>query len=1093
MPTYRKLFLSIPILLFSTGIASAQNNLIVSPSSLTFTQPGSTVPPFQIINISVSTGLNLRWSFSVQTSSGVSWFSATQSSLETPAQLFVFISPGMTPGTYNGNITINVPNATPTQVVVPVTLTVGASTQLSANLSSLTFTAQSNGPAPANQTLQVASVTGSPVPFTASVNTASGGNWLVANPASATTTATVTVGVNPAGVAAGTYNGNVILTPTTGAASPLQIPVTFNVTATPQLGVSTPALTFNWQIGTANPPRQTFSLSSTGNALGFSLVPTVTAGSWLVVTPVSGTTLANINVDVNPSGLAAGSYTGNIQIIAPGASNSPQNVQVTLNVSTTGFLNVTPASLAFTLQAGATLPASQTLSIASSSTTAMNFAASATTQSGVPWLTVLAPVSGTTPGTVSIALTNTALTLAPGTYSGTVAFSSPGSTNPATNVPVTLTVTNTPALTLNPSSTLTFVYQTGRTVPAGQTVSVNSTGAPISFGAAATTAKGGPWLSVSQATGTTPVTLGITVDPTGLAADTYDGTVTITQAGITTGLTIPVKLIVSANALMIVSPGALSFTFTPGGATLSSQTVNLASTSDALNFTAAASTSSGGTGWLTVGPTSGSTPSTMTVVVSAAGLQTGTYTGSIALSATGANSQTIPVTVTVTSGASLSVSPASLTFTQASGGSAPAAQTLNIASSGTAIQFTAQVATVIGGNWLTVNPTSGATPGSISVSVSGAGLAQGTYTGSVTIVGTGAANGPQTVPVTFTVGPPQTIAVDKTSLSYSFQIGSQAPAAQAVNVTSTGGSLSFTPTGAVTSGGNWLTLSSSSGTTPANVTVSVNPSGLAPGAYTGTITVASSAASNSPLTINVTLTVTQRAAGALQQVVNAASFLPTPAVPGLIVTFFGTGIGPSTGVSGKITNGVLESSAGEVRVLFDGIAAPVLFASATQVNAIVPYEMFGRFNTAVQVEFQGVVSNTITLQVASASPGIFTIGGGQGAIINQDGRVNGTGAAAPRGSVIALFATGEGQTTPNGVNGKIISTVGDLKKPLQAVSATIGGIPAEVQYFGSAPTLVSGALQVNLKVPDNAPTGNVPIVITVGGTNSQPGVTVAIQ
>ena len=1092
MPTCRKLFLCLPILFLAAALASAQNNLIVSPSSLTFTQPGSSPPPFQIINISVSTGLNLRWTFSVQTTSGVSWFSATQSSLETPAQLFVFISPGLTPGSYSGNITINVPNATPSQVVVPVTLTVGASTQLSANQTALTFTAQTNGPAPANQSLQIASVTGSPVPFTTTVNTTSGGNWLVANPAGATTPATVTVGVNPSGVAAGTYNGNVILTPTTGAASPLQIPVTFDVTATPQLGVSTTALTFNFQIGAANPARQTFSLSSTGNALAFNLVPTITAGSWLIVTPVSGTTPADINVDVNPAGLAAGQYTGNIQITAPGASNSPQNVQVTLNVSTTGFLNVTPASLAFTLQAGATLPASQTLSIASSSTTAMNFTASTTTQSGGQWLTV-SPTSGTTPGTVSVGLTSTALGLAPGTYSGAVAFSSPGSPNPAINIPVTLTVTNTPALTLNPSSTLTFVYQTGKTVPAGQTVSVNSTGAPISFGAAATTDKGGAWLSVSQATGTTPVTLGITVNPTGLAADTYTGTVTITPAGISTGLTIPVKLIVSANALMIVSPGALSFTFTPGGATLSSQIVNLASTSDVLNFTAAASTNSGGANWLTVGPTSGSTPSTMTVVVSAAGLQTGTYTGSIAVSATGANSQTIPVTVTITTGSSVSVSPASLTFTQASGGSAPPAQTLNVASSGTAIQFTAQVATSIGGNWLSVTPASGTTPGSVSVSVNGAGLAQGTYTGSVTIVGTGAANGPQTVPVTFTIGAPQTIAVDKTSLTFSFQIGSQTPAAQAVNVTSTGGSVPFTPTGAVTSGGNWLSLSSSSGTTPANVTVSVNPASLAPGTYTGTVTVTSSVASNSPLTINITLTVTQRAAGVVQQIVNAASFLPTPAAPGLIITFFGTGIGPSTPVSGTFTNGVLDTSAGEVRVLFDGIPAPILYASATQVNAIVPYEMFGRFNTSVQVEFQRVLSNTITLQVASASPGIFTIGGGQGAILNQDGRVNGAGAPAAKGSIIQIFATGEGQTIPNGVNGKVISTVGDLKKPLQPVTATVGGIPADVQYFGSAPTLVSGALQVNVKVPDNAPSGNVPIVITVGGTNSQTGVTVAIQ
>jgi uncharacterized protein (TIGR03437 family) len=81
------------------------------------------------------------------------------------------------------------------------------------------------------------------------------------------------------------------------------------------------------------------------------------------------------------------------------------------------------------------------------------------------------------------------------------------------------------------------------------------------------------------------------------------------------------------------------------------------------------------------------------------------------------------------------------------------------------------------------------------------------------------------------------------------------------------------------------------------------------------------------------------------------------------------------------------------------------------------------------------------------------------------------------------------------VDGAIIPAVlSALKNPVLPVTATIGGLQATVAYAGSAAGLVSGVMQVNLFIPANAPTGsNVPIVVSVGGTPSQTGVTVAIQ
>jgi uncharacterized protein (TIGR03437 family) len=132
------------------------------------------------------------------------------------------------------------------------------------------------------------------------------------------------------------------------------------------------------------------------------------------------------------------------------------------------------------------------------------------------------------------------------------------------------------------------------------------------------------------------------------------------------------------------------------------------------------------------------------------------------------------------------------------------------------------------------------------------------------------------------------------------------------------------------------------------------------------------------------------------------------------------------------------------------------------------------------------------VQVANTAPAIFTLnssGTGPGAILNQDGSVNSAANPESVNRSIVVFATGEGQTIPAGVNGKLASPV--LPKPVLPVTATISNVPAEVQYAGAAPGLVAGVLQVNLLVPAGATSGDV--VIRIGGNASPNGVTVAIR
>ncbi|MFI5337632.1 MAG: IPT/TIG domain-containing protein, partial [Opitutales bacterium] len=108
-------------------------------------------------------------------------------------------------------------------------------------------------------------------------------------------------------------------------------------------------------------------------------------------------------------------------------------------------------------------------------------------------------------------------------------------------------------------------------------------------------------------------------------------------------------------------------------------------------------------------------------------------------------------------------------------------------------------------------------------------------------------------------------------------------------------------------------------------------------------------------------------------VVNAASFAPGPIAPGEIVTIFGTGLGPAMPATATFdASGTLATIAGNTRVLFNGVAAPMVSASATQVSAIVPYAVAV---PTVQVEYEGHRSAPAALAPASAAPGIFTYPG----------------------------------------------------------------------------------------------------------------------
>ena len=232
--------------------------------------------------------------------------------------------------------------------------------------------------------------------------------------------------------------------------------------------------------------------------------------------------------------------------------------------------------------------------------------------------------------------------------------------------------------------------------------------------------------------------------------------------------------------------------------------------------------------------------------------------------------------------------------------------------------------------------------------------------------------------------------------------------------------------------------------------------------------------------------------------VNAASYAPlgSGVSPGLIITLFGIGLGPQTPATAKLNSqGRIDTNLETTRVLFDGVPAPMIATSSGQISAIVPYSVGNQVSTQMQVEFQGRKSVVVPFPVVPTSPGLFTAnasGKGQAAALNQDGTYNSALNPATRGSIVVLFATGEGKTTPDGVDGKL--TAAPLPSPQAPVAVTIGGVDAEIIYAGGAPGLTAGLLQINIRVPlGSVPSATAPIAIRIGNTTSPIGVTIATR
>lgn len=414
----------------------------------------------------------------------------------------------------------------------------------------------------------------------------------------------------------------------------VSLPVTVTITDQPFLQTSADSVLFRFPGDASSSQRLAVWFSNAQATLPF------TAGGnseWLSASPVSGGGYTDVNIQVNPSNQANGDYFGSITLIAADAINSPLQIPVRMVLVPLTMWSQ-PQSLAFSQAARGPAPKTQTLSILTSGPPV-----SFTIATDAAWLST-SVTSGTTSAQIEVSVDGKGL--APGTYHGNIIASGPNAM--PLSVPVTLTVNPENFLVLTPNEFNFFYWPGIATFDQVNSADMNITSNTPAKWSAVKSPDNWFYFSNYMTSGTTPYRLVIGVawmslNPSGpVPTGTFTGTITVSSPDATNspqvatlhGYSLPGAPLNVQQTVSLQSQGAVPYT----------RTISVSADSPT-TFTVSVPSSNQ---WLSVLPSSGTTPATLTFAVNTAGLQSGSYSETVTLYALRASGPPVPMRINVT-------------------------------------------------------------------------------------------------------------------------------------------------------------------------------------------------------------------------------------------------------------------------------------------------------------------------------------------------------------------------------------------------------------------------------------------------------------
>lgn len=793
-------------------------------------------------------------------------------------------------------------------------------------------------------------------------------------------------------------------------------------------------------------------------------------------------------------------------------------------------LAAAPQSLQFAAPSGGAPALPQNISVTASIPN-VAFALKVTTSNGERWLQAV-PGSGASPRLVEV--TADPANLSPGAYTGMIEISAPLATPPVQSIPVTFAVSPGQAARLGiDKQNFSFGFPRAA-APRTQTLVVrNRGGGPLDFTVSVSTKNGGSWLTVDPPSGrafpAAPVTVSITAAPGNLPPDTYTGVITVSTGAETAN--VPVTMTISANdRAILLSQTGLSFTAVSGGGIVPVQAFQVLNTGRGIvRWTVSTSTLSGGPNWLRATPANGSTDAGSEMVpaievrVDQTGLAPGNYYGLVRVDAPDAANSPQLVTVFLEvlpagSDPGPIVEPGEVVFTGVTGRSSPGSKAVfvyNIAAAPKTFRSTTTFSGAGGaGDVRLVNLPTDLTlatdqPNRVIVQPFIGNLPPGVYTGSVNMQFTDGTVRTVRIKVILLAGEsrgalrfaeactPTKLLPAITSLAQSARVTAGWPVPVTAEVRDDCGSMHTTGS---------VVASFSNGDPP------VALQSLKDGRWSGTWP--------SRAAVSIATTIKVEAVNPVQQikgdqtlnvdirarqdppvvepgdVVSAAGFQPfIPLAPGGLISIYGDRLAE---VTQSATSLPLPKQIASTQVVMGGVLLPLLFVSPNQINALVPAGLEPNTTHQLLVQRANTYARPVALDVAAAQPAVFldtSVSSTQGLILfirgsGETGRAR-PGSPAQSGDVLVIYATGMGATNPAVPDGAPPPDSAPVRTR-DAVTATVGGISAPVDFAGLAPGFV-GLYQMNARVPSGvAPGDQVPVVLSVSNQSSQP-VTIAVR